>query len=264
MKEINEEELHLYVLNKTLLDKNILYRIEKLAAIDEAFQKELYEIKEFYSNYDRISSNRSSVYFLGSPEAESSGHKPIKLAAMQSISESTELTYLKTFFTGDNYLITRLFYNSNEQSYNLFVLSENDKVDVANAVLFVAGIKKEFIADEKGIINIKSRFIDFPEQIIIHLPLAKFDIIKNDLIQFPQKSFLFQDGKNNFKLELELNENTLNVSLQTAKGSSGKLLKLIIFNPGNEPDFVSVNIDGNKCSITLPDFENFRIMLIEV
>ena len=246
MKDISEEELHLYILNKTLLDKDTLNRIEELAAIDENFQKEIHEIEEFYSNYNSISSNIPDIYLLHAPEVESSGDKSIKLAAMQFIAESTDLTYIKTFFTGDNYLITRLFYNSKDQSYNLFIISEDDKVDAANAVLYLTGIKKEFVANEKGIIKIKSGFIDFPEQIIIRLALAKFDIIRNDLIQFQKKSFLSHNEKNDFQLELELNENILKGSLSNTKSSSCEPYKLFIFEPGNELNCTSINTDENN------------------
>ncbi len=261
MKEITEEELHLYILNKALLDKGILNRIEELAAKDELFQKELREIEEFYSNYNRISSSRHSAYFLNAPKIESYNDKSIKLAAMQSIAESTDLTYLKTFFTGDNYLITRLFYNSNDQSYNLFIISEDDKVDAANAVLYLTGIKKEFVADEKGIIKIKSGFIDFPGQITIRLPLAKFDIVRNDLVQFQKKSFSFHNEKNGYKMELDLNEKMIDGSLQITRSRSDEPFKLFIFEPGNELGFTSVNMDGNTFSITCPEVENFRIII---
>ncbi|MHB8579052.1 MAG: hypothetical protein ACYDA4_04220 [Ignavibacteriaceae bacterium] len=263
MKEITEEELHLYILNKDLLAKDILSRIQKLATKDEIFQKKLYEIEEFYSNYNRVSSNKNNTYSLKAPDIVTSQDKSIKLAAMQSIAESTDLTYLKTFFTGDNYLITRLFYNSKDQSYNLFIISENDKLGVANAVLYLAGIKKEFVADDKGIIKIKSGFIDFPEQISIRLPLAKFDIIRNDFIQFQKKSFSFQIGVNNYNLELELNDKILNGNLKIIESDSDDQFKLFIFEPGNELNFSFINVDGNKFSIIFPEVESFRIVIIE-
>ncbi|MCL5028581.1 MAG: hypothetical protein M1480_06120 [Bacteroidetes bacterium] len=264
MKDITEEELHLYILNKTLLDKDILNRIEEIAGKDESFQKELHEIEEFYSNYNQISSNRQNTFFLNAPQLETFRIKSIKLAAMQSVAESTDLTYIKTFFTGDNYLITRLFYNSKDQSYNLFIIPEDDKGDVSNAILYLTGIKKEFLADEKGMIKIKSGFIDFPEQIIIRLPLAKFDIVGNDLIQLQKKSFSFHNKKNDFKLELDLNEKILNGSLQIDKNISNESFKLFIFEPGNESNFTSVNMDENKFSINCPELKSFRIVITEI
>ncbi len=264
MKDITEEELHLYILNKTLLDKNTLHKIEEIASADENFQKELHEIEEFYSNYSQISSNKRNTYYLSAPKVGSFPDKSIKLAAMQSIAESTDMTYIKTFFNGDNYLITRLFYNSKDQSYNLFVISEDDKIDISNAVLYLAGIKKEFVADEKGMIRIKSGFIDFPEQIIIRIPLAKFDIAGNDLIQFQKKLFSFHNEKNNFKLELELNEKTLNGNLQIDKSISNEPFKLFIFEPGNELNFTFVYMNENKFSISCPESKNFRITVTKI
>ena len=262
MKDISEEELHLYILNKTLLDKDTLNRIEELAAIDENFQKEIHEIEEFYSNYNSISSNIPDVYLLHAPEVESSGDKSIKLAAMQFIAESTDLTYIKTFFTGDNYLITRLFYNSKDQSYNLFIISEDDKVDAANAVLYLTGIKKEFVANEKGIIKIKSEFIDFPEQIIIRLALAKFDIIWDDLIQLRRKEYSYQNEKNSLELELVLDGNMLKGFLRDLKNITAAYCRIFLIPSGEEDKFISTDIENNKFSIQLPVTKNFIITVL--
>ena len=64
MKEINEINLHIYLINKALLDARIMEEIEKRLECDLSLKNEFEEIKEFYNNLEKIESEKTDkIYF---------------------------------------------------------------------------------------------------------------------------------------------------------------------------------------------------------
>lgn len=261
MKEITEEALHLYVVNKSLLDMETLYKIEELARRDASFQDQIREIKEFYSIYGQLSLKTSNEFILLAAESTPEHDKSIKLAAMQSNVSLSEQTYLKTFLSADNYIITRIFYNPIEQEYDLYVIPEDNKIDASYAVLYLSEVGKEFIANSKGVIKIKSGFIDFPQQIYIRIPIAKFNVGVNKSGELSQNNFSFKNDENDFKIGIELTGNKLKVIISDLKNSA-ESYRVFLIPSGEEEKFIKAEAKDNEFVFQLPHANEFIILLL--
>ncbi len=262
MKEITEEALHLYVVNKNLLDLETLNKIEELLSKDTSFQDQIKEIKEFYSIYEQLSLKTSNEFILCAAESTPEHDKSIKLAAMQSNVGLSEQTYLKTFLSADNYIITRIFYNPIEQEYDLYVIPEDNKVDVSYAVLYLSEIGKEFVADSNGVIKIKSGFIDFPQQISIRIPIAKFNVEVIESGKLNRNKFPFKNDENDFMLELELTENVLYGVIKDKKNNAALPYKIYLIQSADEEKIIPVDAKGNKFEAILPTIKDFIITVL--
>ena len=262
MKEITEEALHLYVVNKNLLDLETLNKIEELLSKDTSFQDQIQDIKEFYSIYGQLSLKTSNEFILCAAESTPEHDKSIKLAAMQNNVGLSGQTYLKTFLSADNYIITRIFYNPQEQEYNLYIIPEDNKTDASYAVLYLSEVGKEFIADSKGIIKIKSGFIDFPQQISIRIPIAKFNVGVNESGELNHNNFSFKNDENNFEIGIELTGNILNGIIKDLRNGTSELYKIFIVQSLNEEKILSVGMVENKFTVQLPVAKDFIISVV--
>ncbi len=266
MKEITEEDLHLYFVNKRLLSQDKVNAIETLESSDTGFRGELKEIEEYYSEYNKISTRKSVEYILMEYESGSENiskdDDQVKLAAMQSGTELSQQKYFKTFLSSDNYLVTRVFYNPSFQEYDLYIISESNKIDAAYAVLYLAEIGKEFVANSKGIIKIKSRFIDFPGQISIRLPIAKLIIGINDNGALIRNDFSFKNDENEFTLGLELTGNVLNGVVKDMKNDASIKYNIFLVQTLDEEIIIPLDINDNKFTLQLPAVKDFIISVV--
>ncbi len=169
MKEIAEIDLHLYILNRSLLDKKIVEEIESRIPADSPLAAELEEIKEFYSNYDQTEYEKTPKVFVLTP-LNLKFNKPdrITLAAQQSTTTESHLKYVKTFLSAEKYVIVRMFHSPETKEYEFYVICEDER-SVKNAIIRIPFLNKELITNEEGIAKIIEDYIPEDVELVVEL-----------------------------------------------------------------------------------------------
>lgn len=169
MKEIAEINLHLYILNRSLLDKEIVEEIERRITTDSKLTAELEEIKEFYSNYDQTEYEKTPKVFVLTP-LNLKFNKPdqITLAAQQSTTTESQLKFVKTFLSAEKYIIIRMFHNPGTREYEFYVICEDER-SVKNAIIRIPFLNKELITNEEGVAKIIEDYIPDNVELIVEL-----------------------------------------------------------------------------------------------
>lgn len=169
MKEIAEIDLHMYVLNRSLLEAEIIQEIERRTQTDCKIADELEEIKEFYRNYEQTIYEKTQKVFILTP-LNLKLNKPdqITLAAQQSTATESQLKYVKSFLSAEKYIIVRMFHCPETKEYEFYVLCDDER-SVKNSIIRIPFLDKEFIADEGGAVKITEDYIPDDVEIIIEL-----------------------------------------------------------------------------------------------
>lgn len=169
MKEITEMDLHLYILNISLLDKEIVEEIGRRISTDLRLAAELAEIKEFYNNYNQtVNEKTQNVFVLTQLSTNHNSQEQITLAAQQSTATKTHLKYVKTFLSAEKYVIVRMFHKSETKEYELYVICEDER-SVKNAIIRIPFLDKVLIANEEGVAKITEDYIPDDVEIIVEL-----------------------------------------------------------------------------------------------
>jgi hypothetical protein len=169
MKEIAEIDLHLYVLNRSLLDKEIAEEIERRIPADSQLAAELEEIKEFYSNYEQtIYEKTQKVFVLAPLNLKFNKPEQITLAAQQSTTTESRLKYVKSFLSAEKYVIVRMFHNPETKEYEFYVICEDER-SVKNAIIKIPFLNKELITNEEGVASITEDYIPEDVEILVEL-----------------------------------------------------------------------------------------------
>jgi hypothetical protein len=148
MKEIKEADLHLYLINKQLLDDELKKEIETRLETDKNLQDKFEEVKEFYFNLKRMDAV-DKIYQMMPMEMNFPGTEQIVLAAQQSIDTESKLRYIKTFISSEKYVMIRMFHNPKADEYEFYVICDDDKI-VDKAIIRIPSLNKELITDESG------------------------------------------------------------------------------------------------------------------
>ena len=169
MKEIAEIELHLYILDRSLLDKKITEEIERRISVDPQLAAELEEINEFYCNYEQtVYEKTQKVFVLTSLSPKLNRPDQITLAAQQSTTTEPSLKYVKTFLSAEKYVIVRMFHNPETKEYEFYVICEDER-SVKNAIIRIPFLNKELITNEEGVAIIAEDYIPEDIELIVEL-----------------------------------------------------------------------------------------------
>jgi hypothetical protein len=159
MKEINEVELHLYFLNKSLLEDDVNKEIEKRLEYDQTLKDEFEEIKEFYVNLEQIENEKVTKTYMLAP-LNLNSHKPenIVFAAQQSSTVEAKLMYVKTFISAEKCVIVRMFHNPTVKEYEFYVVCEGNENE-KNACIKIPSMGIDLYSDENGHAKISAEYI---------------------------------------------------------------------------------------------------------
>jgi hypothetical protein len=159
MKMINESDLHLYHLNKDLLNAGVRNEIEYRLSFDQGLIDEYGEIVEFYDNYEKGGTGKEvKTYSLAPLSLESDKPTNIVLAARQSESAEPCVQHVKTFISAEKYIAVRMFRNSKSKEYEFYVLSEGNE-NVGNACIKIPVMNRELYTDEHGFAKISAEYM---------------------------------------------------------------------------------------------------------
>ncbi len=159
MKEINEINLHIYLINKALLDARIREEIEKRLECDLSLKNEFEEIKEFYNNLEKIESEKTDkIYLLQPLDMKSYQSENIILAAQQSSTVQPKQKYVKTFISAEKCVMVRMFHNPKDKEYEFYVVCEGNE-NVMNACIKIPAFDIEIFTDENGCAKISAEYI---------------------------------------------------------------------------------------------------------
>lgn len=173
MKEINEEDLHLYIINKNQLDAAVITEIEKRASTESAFRKKIEEIEEYYHNYEMFSKiAKEGVFHLLPIVNKNKANEQITLAAQHNNSVEMEEKYIQTFISSDKYVMIRMFRNSALGEYEFYLVSDNSEL-VKNAVIKIPSLQKELISNEEGIAKIQIEYLPDNIELFVEARLIK-------------------------------------------------------------------------------------------
>jgi len=156
MKIITDEILFLYIINKSLLDENLVIEIEKNLISDNKFKERFENFKDIFESSNFMTENGFLVLH--------SINKPInnlaysKLAADNAVIEN-KFNYVTTFASAENIVLVRVLHNQSTNEYKLFLICD-DMAKVRNASVKIDEYPEDFIADDKGVISLKGGFID--------------------------------------------------------------------------------------------------------
>lgn len=199
-KLTEEEKVHLYVINKSLLQGNEITEIENKINSDISFKdfvenvkKVIEDIKTFDSadiDVGKITSrilNKNKIQYLFElkslfPDDEDTDN--LKLAAMQKKDANDNFVYFNTFASADNFILIRALKNSTRNEYKLFLICD-DMTLVGNSVLKISNTNIEFIADNKGVVTLTSDYLNKNIDIKVFIPHDIFIINLNDAY-FPE------------------------------------------------------------------------------
>ncbi len=203
MIEITEQDIHLYIINKSLLDDIIVNEIEKRLKVDNTYLSRINELKEFYQIYNKVAKTNLDYTFLLEPMNKGKMNERLKLAAQQKNRTEDKLKYVNTFVSAENLIITRLLYNEVQKEYELYVLCEDDSSLVSYAIVEFENNLTKFITDQNGFIRIKGSTINYRGRLKITVPIARFEINPN-LIPTEEKteSFISPKNENGSKIKL--------------------------------------------------------------
>ncbi len=263
MREITEAELHLYHINPTLLDGEIVSDIEELIRTDPEFGKAYQEVKEFYSKYEELASQETRRYVLKSFESNEKSKGSFRLAALQNNPQVAGRKYIKTFLSAENYIMARLFYDPGDEEYTLFIISEGSHNDVAHAVVGIKGIEKSFIANERGITKIKGCYLDQQKEITISLPLAKVEFAGGEIIDSATELHEVEEWEEEFELQVEMKGDLVSCRIEGARSNEIHDYRLIAFEKGKETECVSFDTAERVFSFPRPKANQFTVILVE-
>lgn len=159
MKKISEIDLHLYVVNKSLLAYETVHDIEQRIIFDKKLADDIEEIKEYYQNFETYNIEDELKIFKLVPLNTGilTGAK-LTLAAQQTTATSPGLKYIKTFISGEKYVLIRMFHDPINKEYEFYVLCENEAL-VKNAVIKILSINLEIKTNENGFAKISAEYI---------------------------------------------------------------------------------------------------------
>lgn len=156
MNIITDEILFLYILNKSLLEENLVIKIEKNLISDDIFKDRYENFKAIFEGSNRMTEDGYAV--LHSINKPTSNLAYTKLAADNTAIEN-KFEYVTTFASAENIVLVRVLHNQATNEYKLFMICD-DMAKVRNASVKIDEYPEDFIADENGIISMKGGFID--------------------------------------------------------------------------------------------------------
>ena len=167
MKEITEEELHLYIINRNQLDAGTADEIERRALIDIEFRKNIDEIAEYYRNFEIYSNiDKEGVYLLLPMKDEYQANEQLTLAAQQNTTIEHGVKYIKTFISSEKYIMIRMFHNPELGKYEFYLVSDNLEL-VKNAVIKIPSLHKELITNTEGIAKLQIEYLPDDIELIV-------------------------------------------------------------------------------------------------
>jgi len=256
MKEITEMDLHLFLLNKSLLNDDTIFEIERKLSCDESLLEELKGVKEFYELFQSLENENCGIYTLKEFLSLNSSQNVIKLAAMEN-SGLSDQNYIKTFLSGTNYLLARLFYFQKEKEYRLYIIDNENMDRVANCVVWIAKPERFFLSNETGIVTINEPTIRELDAIKIIVPVARFDYDMNEMIGSWVKSNMNKDDE----IMICRIDSVTNCTLRL-KNVEEKRQYALIFTDEKENKYLKCEIAGNSFSFVNPEIEVAKILII--
>ncbi len=171
MKEIPEIDLHIYVVNKSLLGLNAIQEIERRIICDKLFAEKLEEIQEYYRNFQEINIDESVNTFKLIPlYLEPSESKKMTLAAQQISATDSKFKYIKTFISAENYVMIRMFHNPENKEYEFYAMCEDESL-MKDIIIKIPSINIETKTNESGVAKVYAEYI--PEDIELTVVLNK-------------------------------------------------------------------------------------------
>ena len=256
MKELEENDLHLYIINKSLLGADVINEIENKLAVDESFREEIREIEEFYNTFESLENQNAGVFTLKVLRNAGTNNNVIKLAAMRN-SKSDGQNYIKTFLSGEDYLFARLFYLSREDKYRLYIIDQENMDRVANCVVKINNKGNYIISDENGIVLFGDQNIADQVEIKIIIAAARFEI--DTRLRDEQKIF----SKINTNDEMTIVNNNLVASCKIKlENMFDKNYSAFVFEKGKENKFTVYDIENGNFSFKEETLSIINVIII--
>jgi hypothetical protein len=264
MLEITEKDIHLYILNKSLLKPDVIKEIERLKTTDEIFNSELEETKEFYKIYNQLEYQEKKYSFTLTPLYAAKEKKIMKFAAQQNTIMEDKLKYINTFSSAENLIMVRLFYNPIDKDYSLYVLCEEDVTKAEYAVIKLGNIDKDFIADKKGFLKIKKDLINEESNIRVNIPIAKFKDIP-ELFFLEKNSLRFISKNNDYEVHLVLSKQKekIDCALEFINNEPSGDIYAVLIRDGDLKYPEKLDILENRFMITYSKPEVISIILLQ-
>lgn len=273
MKEINETDIHLFVLNPDLVNREILSKIEFQIKTDENLRNTIEELKEFYKNFNELyNSNLSTTFYL--EKSEKNEVLNFKLAALNKAETFNEIKYLNTYVNAEKLILTRIFYNPSENVVEFHVVSNeifrsvpfNFRVTLLNSNIVM-------ITDKYGISKLSYEKYNKDMALLVNIPISIFELNKSDFDSrdFVNKSSLIdqteiqitKDEKTeNYKCKLKHFNDLIDTRLNSVNNSK-KDLTAYYFEPGDEENYKEEKIVDNSFSLDWNFNKPLRIVLFE-
>lgn len=263
MTIITATEIHLYVLNPSLLSNEMLFAIEQKMKMENEFNLIVDEIKEYYSLYNELKEKNIINTHILEPLQKSEEFQ-FRLAALQSEVIEEEPKYINTFANADKLVLTRLFYNQSSKEYEMHVLFEDESIIQTNFKIWLSETNVELITNKYGIAKIKSENFNKSSSISVAIPIANFEVIKSEILLLNTAKLKSLIG--NYELEISIvivNGKTI-CKVEISKGLIIGNLKAYIFMPEKESEFITANIENNEFSFEWLSNDLFRIILFEL
>lgn len=172
MEIITDEILHLYILNRNLVEKSIIAEIEEKIGKSDEFRERIDKIRTFHQEYEKHNTytdpfkNSNTIELFPLQIEENQVQNSAKLAANNEPEQKDLFKYQRTFASASNLILLRLHYNYALKKSRLYLISEDMK-SVANVKVRIPELNREFISDSKGIIEFDGTDVLDVDSIII-------------------------------------------------------------------------------------------------
>ena len=176
MKIITDEILHLYIINKQLLEVDFLKEIDEQLKSSDIMKKRIEAIKLFYTELNNVERKKLEMTSTGKESIslypfEFNYNNTLKYAklAADTVNDDKKIDaykYVKTFASAENLYLMRLHHNPVKNEFKLYILSE-DAEKISNLKIRIPELNLEFVSDENGVIDLKNHNISGVNSIII-------------------------------------------------------------------------------------------------
>lgn len=273
MKDINETDIHLFILNPDLVDPDVLNKIQIQIKTDENLKNTLEDLKEFYKNFNELyNSNLTTTFYL--EKSEKNEVSNFKLAALNKAETLNEIKYLNTYVNAEKLILTRIFYNPSENVVEFHVVFNeifrnvpyNFKITLLNSNIVM-------ITDKYGISKLSYDKYNKDMALLVNIPISIFELNESDfdsgdvvnkssLINQTEFQIIKDEKNEKFNCELKYFNDLIDTRLNSLNNFENDLTAYY-FEPGDEENYKEEKIVDNSFSLDWNFNKPLRIVLFE-
>jgi hypothetical protein len=236
-KEFLEESTNLFKTLNTLTSD----RVSK----EDFFNKMKTSLKYLNSSIE-TEENQNILHLYEQYKLNKGSQNFLRLAAMQNASLQNRDRYINTYASAQNFVLMRVMYTSTTKGYQLYLICE-DMERVKCAIVSLEGINKDLVADENGIVSLKSGYVNAHLSFQLLLPVARFyldfDDIKNSKKPVQIKSHLHHY---NIDLSASMNFDKVELKFDYDDTFFTNNLKMYLINLDEIENFKTVILKDDK------------------